>query len=195
MAGLPTIEKIEDGPTATLTAVAGGETTIIITVTATSTDGSTQTATCEVVVKTRTEGVTFKDEQSNPDVPPVHGPDQVSRASNRPANAKRPPEKSGGRFSLVCPRRDPRRCWLAPGPLNEVLPSIQGRSKIETSGSEAKIYLLEQELACKDQVVEYLKKIVFLEAVPLAEAYRFASQNCRWQGKKSQEYFVYFKIF
>ena len=23
----------------------------------------------------------------------------------------------------------------------------------------------------------------------------FASQNCRWQGEKSREYFVYFKIF
>jgi len=25
--------------------------------------------------------------------------------------------------------------------------------------------------------------------------FRLASQNCRWQGEKSREYFVYFKIF
>ena len=33
------------------------------------------------------------------------------------------------------------------------------------------------------------------EAVPIAEAFRFASPNCRWQGEKSREYFVYFKLF
>ncbi len=33
------------------------------------------------------------------------------------------------------------------------------------------------------------------EAVPIAEVFRFASQNCRWQGERSREYFVYFKIF
>ena len=35
----------------------------------------------------------------------------------------------------------------------------------------------------------------FLEAVLIAKVFRFASQNCRWQGEKSREYFVYFKIF
>ena len=34
-----------------------------------------------------------------------------------------------------------------------------------------------------------------LEAVPIAEVFRFASQNCRRQGEKSREYLVYFKIF
>jgi hypothetical protein len=34
-----------------------------------------------------------------------------------------------------------------------------------------------------------------LEAVPITEVFRFARQNCRWQGEKSREYLVYFKIF
>jgi hypothetical protein len=32
------------------------------------------------------------------------------------------------------------------------------------------------------------------EAVPIAEVFRFASENCRRQGETSREYVVYFKI-
>ncbi|MCI8539314.1 MAG: hypothetical protein HFF18_11760 [Oscillospiraceae bacterium] len=34
-----------------------------------------------------------------------------------------------------------------------------------------------------------------LEAVPLGEVCGFASQNRCWQGKKAQEYWMYFKLF
>ena len=49
-------------------------------------------------------------------------------------------------------------------------------------------------ISLAENVDSYLNPDSVSEAVPIAEVFRFARQNCRWQGEKSREYLVYFKI-